>query len=313
MDLRQFVESQIPTAPQAEFDCLVMCSGGKDSTYLLYQLHRVYNRRVMAFTVDTGFEAESFVEKVAQVAEKVDLFWAVVKPPKSTMAAFYRALLSNAAVLFGKTRQENILCDTCGYMMQSLAAHFAARHGIPVVVSGLNKDQLGGFAQLTGELQLRVALRVYHARHRQTFQLWQTLPDYDENPALRDFITQVYNPPQEVRSVYPFLFQAYDVKTIIDFLVSEIDWRPPNDQTIDEYYASGCRLFAMTPYLKRVGVISGIHEVAELRSQVERGELEERYYEKAVGQLSWAESLTLEQLRPTALLAELGLQAEELE
>ncbi len=308
------VERQIPAAPQAEFDCLVMCSGGKDSTYLLYQLHRVYNRRVMALTIDTGFEAKNFLDKAAAVAEKVNVPWAIVKPPKSTMTAFYRALISNAPALNSESKQVNVICHICSYMMQSIAACFAARYGIPVVVSGINKDQFGGLAQLINdEAQFKIALRMYEFRHHQTYQLWQTLTDYGENPALRGLIDQAYNPPSQVSTVYPFLFLSYDIRAIINYLVSEIGWRPPNDQKPEEYYASGCRLFRMFPYLKRLGLIGDIHELEEVRSQVERGELDERYYEAAVSALAQFEAQTLEQLRPTDLLTELGWQADKLE
>ena len=39
----------------SRYDCLVGFSGGKDSTYIIYQLKEKYNMRVLAFTYDNGF------------------------------------------------------------------------------------------------------------------------------------------------------------------------------------------------------------------------------------------------------------------
>ena len=45
-------------AAGADYDCLVGFSGGKDSTYIIYQLKETYGMRVLAFTFDNGFSTE---------------------------------------------------------------------------------------------------------------------------------------------------------------------------------------------------------------------------------------------------------------
>jgi len=303
----------IPVAAQAEFDCLVMFSGGKDSTFLLYQLHHVYKRRVMAFSIDTGFEAKGFLDHVADLAEKIDVPWTLLKPPKSTLAAFYRVLIANTLKLNTYSKQDNIMCHICGYVVQVLSRHYAVQRGIPVVASGLNKDQLGMVRMSHDEVQLEIALRMYEYRHHQTYAVWQTLSEYNENPALRALIDRAYHSPGQVKMVYPFLFMPYDLKSIIKCLVNEIGWRPPNNLKPEEYITSGCRLFRILPYLMRIRLVGGIQELNEIRDQVKRGELNEHHYKKAISLLAEYEAKTLEELRPTDLLHELGWQADELE
>jgi tRNA(Ile)-lysidine synthase TilS/MesJ len=41
-----------------EYDCFVMCSGGKDSTVALYYMQKRYKMNPLAFTFDHGFETK---------------------------------------------------------------------------------------------------------------------------------------------------------------------------------------------------------------------------------------------------------------
>ena len=39
----------------AEYDCLIPLSGGKDSTYALYVCDKIYNLKCLCITFDNGF------------------------------------------------------------------------------------------------------------------------------------------------------------------------------------------------------------------------------------------------------------------
>jgi 3'-phosphoadenosine 5'-phosphosulfate sulfotransferase (PAPS reductase)/FAD synthetase len=47
-----------------KYDCLVMCSGGKDSTSSLYYMKKRYDLNPLAFTFDHGFETEEALENI---------------------------------------------------------------------------------------------------------------------------------------------------------------------------------------------------------------------------------------------------------
>ena len=53
------------------YDCLVMCSGGKDSTASLYYMKRRYKANPLAFMFDHGFETEDAVANVQRAVEKL--------------------------------------------------------------------------------------------------------------------------------------------------------------------------------------------------------------------------------------------------
>jgi NH3-dependent NAD+ synthetase len=52
-----------------EYDCLVMCSGGKDSTAALYYMKKRYKLNPLAFTFDHGFETEDALSNVKNAAQ----------------------------------------------------------------------------------------------------------------------------------------------------------------------------------------------------------------------------------------------------
>ena len=58
---------------KGEFDCLVMCSGGKDSTAALYYMKRRYKLNPLAFTFDHGFETEEAVANVRRAVAALDV------------------------------------------------------------------------------------------------------------------------------------------------------------------------------------------------------------------------------------------------
>ena len=53
------------------YDCLVMCSGGKDSTAALYFMKERYKVNPLAFTFDHGFETTEAIDNVRKAVDKL--------------------------------------------------------------------------------------------------------------------------------------------------------------------------------------------------------------------------------------------------
>ncbi len=56
---------------KGKYDCIVPISGGKDSTYVLYQITRIYGLRALAFNYDNGVTHPQAQENVRTIAEKL--------------------------------------------------------------------------------------------------------------------------------------------------------------------------------------------------------------------------------------------------
>src|SRR3989344_2716590 len=53
------------------YDCLVMCSGGKDSTSALYFMKKRYGLNPLAFMFDHGFEQADAIANVRRAVSKL--------------------------------------------------------------------------------------------------------------------------------------------------------------------------------------------------------------------------------------------------
>jgi PP-loop superfamily ATP-utilizing enzyme len=96
------------------FDCIVGISGGRDSTYMLYQLVNKYSLRCAAIFVENVFSPIEILDNVDRIAEelKVDLFRYKIPPDYHLQVA--RRMIS----FWQKSRDplfSNLACAPCKY------------------------------------------------------------------------------------------------------------------------------------------------------------------------------------------------------
>ncbi|NIR38663.1 MAG: hypothetical protein GWN79_15915, partial [Actinobacteria bacterium] len=111
-----------------EFDCLHLLSGGKDSTYALYQLV-ARGWKVHALTLDNGFISEGAKENVRRTVADLGIGHEFVTTP--AMNEILRDSLD---------RHSNV-CQGCYKTIYTLAVARADEMGIPVIVTGLSRGQ----------------------------------------------------------------------------------------------------------------------------------------------------------------------------
>ena len=110
------------------YDCLMLYSGGKDSTYALYQLVDM-GLKVLVFSFDNGYISDGAKANVHRVVADlgVDLHWA-------------RTDAMNAIFADSLARHSNV-CNGCFKAIYTLAVTLARREGIRAVVTGLSRGQ----------------------------------------------------------------------------------------------------------------------------------------------------------------------------
>ena len=113
---------------RGEFDCLMLLSGGKDSTYALYQLAGM-GLRVLAFTLDNGFISREAKANIRRVTEALG-----VEHVFGTTPAM------NAIFVDSLQRHSNV-CNGCFKTIYTLGVRLARERGIPLVVTGLSRGQ----------------------------------------------------------------------------------------------------------------------------------------------------------------------------
>src|SRR5690606_17665985 len=113
---------------RGDHDCLHLLSGGKDSTYALYQLV-AQGWRVHALTLDNGFISDGAKENIRRTVADLGVSHEFVTT--DAMKEIFRDSLE---------RYSNV-CNGCYKTIYTLAVNRAHALGIPVIVTGLSRGQ----------------------------------------------------------------------------------------------------------------------------------------------------------------------------
>lgn len=114
-----------------KYDCLVMCSGGKDSTSALYYIKKRYNLNPLAFTFDHGFETPEALTNINNAVEILGVDFLFFK------SEFMKDMFSK----IHETNSKAVICHPCSIWYMALTYDIAARFEIPIIIAGWTKGQ----------------------------------------------------------------------------------------------------------------------------------------------------------------------------
>lgn len=114
---------------ESDYDCVVLLSGGKDSTYMLYQVVSL-GLTPLVFTLDNGFISPSALANCRRVCDHLGV--ELVIGSTEHMNEIFRDSLDRFA---------NV-CNGCFKTIYTLSMNLAKAHGIEYVVTGLARGQL---------------------------------------------------------------------------------------------------------------------------------------------------------------------------
>ncbi|MEM8710668.1 MAG: amino acid adenylation domain-containing protein, partial [Planctomycetota bacterium] len=116
----------------SKYDCLALLSGGKDSTYSLYQLVEL-GYHPLVFSLDNGYIAEGAQANIRRVVEHLGLDL-VFEGTGSTS--------SMAAIFADSLDRFSNVCQGCFKTIYTLSTALAKKHGIQTIVTGLSRGQI---------------------------------------------------------------------------------------------------------------------------------------------------------------------------
>ncbi|MFH0753810.1 MAG: 7-cyano-7-deazaguanine synthase [Candidatus Omnitrophota bacterium] len=116
---------------RGKYDCLIMCSGGKDSTAALYYMKKRYKLNPLAFTFDHGFETEEALTNIRQAVEILDVDFMLFK------SDFMKDMFADIV----RGDEKAVLCHPCSIWYMGLTFEMAARFDIPIIVAGWTRGQ----------------------------------------------------------------------------------------------------------------------------------------------------------------------------
>lgn len=205
---------------KGNYDCLVMCSGGKDSTSALYYMKRRYKLNPLAFTFDHGFETEDAMENVRNAVEilKVDFLF--------FKTDFMKDMFSKIL----KTNSKAVICHPCSIWYMDLTFKMAARFNIPIIIAGWTKGQ---------STKQPVMSRCGCNIHQPEFvSMAKTTKEFLDNyvrtdPKYRDFPKSMEEVLTRAKKRHkcvvlsPHWFLPFDSETYVETIKKELKWKFP--------------------------------------------------------------------------------------
>ena len=114
---------------RSTYDCMMLYSGGKDSTYALCRLVEM-GLSVYAFTLDNGFIAEGAKDNIRRVTEKLGV------PVEFATTSAMNAIFRDSLMRFAN------VCNGCFKTIYTLSLQRARELSIPIIVTGLSRGQM---------------------------------------------------------------------------------------------------------------------------------------------------------------------------
>lgn len=243
VERNSYLEACLNEKKGEQYDVVVSYSGGKDSAYLIYLLKEVYKLRVIAVSVDNGFEFSGVVESLNEFTDNVGVPLKVIAPNPSFFAKLYKNLVMNPGSL--QDGKRNHICHICNNLIWSYIVLFAAENNIPYVASGLGLEQLNSGRNYPLEID-QLANRIAEKSTRKIFQMaYKYICDNPELMNDEEFINNVSkmkNLSSSVSTVYPYIYHNVSVNEQKELLQKYGNWHPLNKVDIKDYVSSGCRV-----------------------------------------------------------------------
>ncbi|MEM7322494.1 MAG: AMP-binding protein [Actinomycetota bacterium] len=208
--------AEVRARATGDYDCVHLLSGGKDSTYALYQLVEL-GFRPYALTLDNGFISEGAKENVRRSVAELGI-------PHE----FATSDVMNEIFRDSLERHSNV-CHGCYKTIYTLATNRAAELGAPLIVTGLSRGQL--FETRLIPQQFTDDRFDPEAIDRAVIEARKVYHRADDGPN-RLLDTEVFQDDRIFEQIEYLDFYRYvdvELADMLDFLTERAPWVRPSD------------------------------------------------------------------------------------
>jgi hypothetical protein len=215
-----------------KYDCLVPISGGKDSTFVLYQISKVYNMRALAFNYDNCLTHPQAQENVRTIANSlgIDLVTKKNEKQKKYLTTNLKAYIRKPAI-----GMVPMLCTGCRYGIIGNAFNVAKENNIPMIIIGWSPIEDTPFkeAYLKGDGNSVKAGLVQNLIKNPSYikpvNMIAAVKDYYHNyQHVKDWniILKMFHPGVKLIQFYDYI--PYNPDEIQSTLEKEVGWKVPD-------------------------------------------------------------------------------------
>lgn len=213
--LEAFFQARVDAAREkaradgARYDCLVGFSGGKDSTYIIYQMKHRYHMRVLAFTLDNGFSTEYGRKNIENALDKLSVDHIRISTNEETLRQYY----SKSVKLLHN------FCGVCFHLMHYYSYLLASQYHIPLIVNGRTRGQV--LQGASGKRGIE-PFQINHSLKEFEYQMFGRLVDKLDGHSCIDLLHGV-----EAEALSYFMYHKVSEEETMAFLEQSIGWTRP--------------------------------------------------------------------------------------
>lgn len=204
---------------KAKYDCLVMCSGGKDSTSALYYMKKRYRMSPLAFMFDHGYETDEAKENVKNAVEALGVDFLSFK--SNFMDDMFSRIL--------KTGSKAVICHPCSIWYMQLAFDIAIKFNIPIIIAGWTKGQ-STRQEMMSKCGCNIHAPEFSSMAKATNEFLNkeldNIPKYKGFPQTMEEVLERAKKKHKCIVISPHWFLPFGEDIYVETIKKELKWKP---------------------------------------------------------------------------------------
>ncbi|KQU24358.1 hypothetical protein ASG61_20790 [Bacillus sp. Leaf75] len=231
----------------SKYDCLMLFSGGKDSSFALKLLKEQYKLNILAMTLDNGYLSNVTSRNMKVVLDNLNIDHQIIKYPKNIMNDLYRSSISGE---FDKTTYmySTTACGSCIGLVFETGIDLAKKLDIPLIAGGWTPGQMTDSAVIDSNFIENIINKYNEKMASISPNAWNHISKNREKSKVTQYL------------INPLYVSNYREEEIIKSLM-EIGWKKPKDT---DSCSSNCRLnsFLILNHLQKFEFHPYVYELA---------------------------------------------------
>lgn len=251
--LKKFKELLQKTKGKGAYDCTVSYSGGKDSTYTLYVLKKVYNLRILALVLDNGFISDQAMKNITTITEQVGVDSLIFKPDFNILKKIFKTAAHKPMYSQKSLDRASTICTSCIALVKFIFLKIALEKKIPLMAWGWSPGQ----APIRSSI-MRINPKLFKMTQEALKKPMHDIVGDEINPYFLN--NEDFSAKEFPYNVSPLAFMDYDEGKIVE-KIKELGWIAPED--VDKN-STNCQLnsFANHIHIDRYGFHPYAFEIA---------------------------------------------------
>lgn len=206
----QFLKMLERFRQRSKYDCLLMCSGGKDSIASLYYIKKRYGLNPLVFTFDNGFENNDTLLNVKRATEILKTDWVYFK--SDYMKEMYAEMI--------RAKAKFPVCLLCSLWYMQRVYKIATQYNLTLIIGGWTTGQLNIEEKEMQALVKDIPGFIDLMRKKYT--------KYRNFPKNMDEVKKNFRISRKAMILSPHWFLPFGSEEYTEIINKELNWKPIN-------------------------------------------------------------------------------------